>query len=80
MRRLCLLIASLTISGCASFTTPSTPPTKPQLDSELARPCDPIPKPERADYDDWEDRYIELVGMYAICSGRHRKAVGAWPK
>lgn len=80
MRSLCLWIASLTLCGCATSTPPSTPPTRPSLDSALAAPCPEVPKPESPDYDVWQAWAIGLLRQYADCAARHAKTVQAWPK
>jgi hypothetical protein len=59
---------------------PSTPPTRPPLDSALAKACPALPKPEAADYDAWQDYTATVIGLYADCAARHRKTVQAWPK
>jgi uncharacterized lipoprotein YajG len=79
-RTLCLLIVVLILSGCASSPPVSPPPTKPSLDSALARPCVYIGAPETDDYDAWMDSYLGLIKHYADCAVKHRKLVEAWPK
>lgn len=81
MRLAYLLIAALTLSGCATSTLPSTPPTRPPpLDSALAAPCPAVPKPESPDYDVWQAWALDLLRQYAECAARHAKTVQAWPK
>ena len=79
-RRLCLLIASLLLTACATSTPQSTPPTKASLDSELAALCPPIERPAAPDYDDWQEWGNELIAQYAVCAIRHAKTIQAWPK
>lgn len=56
------------------------PPTKPVLDSSLAADCPALNKPDKANYDDWEDYSIEVIGKYGDCAALHHKTVQAWPK
>ena len=79
MRNLCLLIAALMLSGCATSKPRSTPPTRPPLDSALAAPCPAVEKPESPDYDVWQVWAINLLRQYAECAARHAKTVQAWP-
>ncbi|MNY50060.1 hypothetical protein D3C86_1855370 [compost metagenome] len=81
MLRSCLLIAALTLAGCASCPTPSTLPSKPPpLDSALAAPCTVPDAPAVADYDLWQDWVMkDLLGAMGECAARHRKTVEAWP-
>ena len=79
MRSLCLLIAALTISGCASCPTPSTLPNAlPPLDSGLAAPCVVPDAPTDADYDVWQDWMTVVLAALGDCAARHRKAVELW--
>ena len=80
MRRNFLLIAALILSGCATSTPQSTPPTKASLDSALAAPCPHIERPAAADYDVWQAWAIDLLHQYAECAARHAKTVQAWPQ
>lgn len=80
MRSLYLLIAALILSGCATSTPQSTPPTRSSLDSALAAPCPAIERPTADDYDAWQAWSIELLRQYAECAARHAKTVQAWPK
>ena len=80
MRNLCLLIAALMLSGFATSTPQSTPPTKASLDSALAAPCPPVERPAAADFDAWQEWAIGLLRQYAECAARHAKTVQAWPK
>lgn len=83
-RNLCLLIAALMISGCATseppLTLPTRPAARPPLDSRLAEPCPPVPYPEADDYDAWQAWAVGLVGVYADCRARHGAAVEAWSR
>lgn len=80
MRRNFLLIAALMLSGCATSTPLSTPPTRPPLDSALAAPCAAVDRPAADDYDAWQAWAIDLLRQYAECAARHVKTVQAWPK
>lgn len=80
MRSLFPLIAALILSGCATSTPRSTPPTKASLDSALAAPCPTIERPRADDYDAWQAWAIDLLKQYAECAARHAKTVQAWPK
>lgn len=81
MRSLSLLIAVLTISGCASCPTPSKQPSKPPpLDSALAQPCRIPDAPDVADYDIWQNWAMkDVLGALGECAAKHRKTVEAWP-
>ena len=74
---LCLLIAVLILSGCASSPMPSQPPIPP-LDSSLAADCKALPEPPEGDYDELTDWMVDVIGMYGECAGRHRATVGLW--
>ena len=80
MRAHFLLIAALTLCGCATSIPPSTPPIRPSLDSALAAPCPEVAKPDAPDYDVWQAWAIQLLHQYADCAARHAKTVQAWPK
>lgn len=80
MRSLFPLIAALILSGCATSTPQSTPPTKASLDSALAAPCPQVERPAADDYDAWQAWAIDLLRQYAECAARHAKTVQAWPK
>ena len=45
MRNLCLLVAYLMLTACATSTPQSKPPTKAFLDSALAAPCPTLERP-----------------------------------
>lgn len=78
--RIIIVVFIPVLIGCKSLPTPSQPPTKPLLDSSLAKPCAPLSNPVLDDFDAWLDSYIQLVRDYADCAVRHRKTVEAWPK
>jgi hypothetical protein len=80
MRNLCLLVACLMLTACATSTPQSMPPTKASLDSALAAPCPAVERPGADDYDAWQAWAIELLSQYATCAARHSKTVQAWPK
>lgn len=80
MRSLCLMVAVLMISGCGTSKPLLTPQTRPLLDTELAKSCEEIGKPEGADYDVWQAWTIDLLRKYGECAARHLKTVEAWPK
>ena len=79
MRNLCLLVAYLTLTACATSTPQSKPPTKASLDSALAAPCAAVEHPDADDYDAWQTWAIALLEQYARCAARHAKTVQAWP-
>jgi len=79
MRNLCLLVACLMLTACATSTQQSKPPTKASLDSALAAPCPAVERPGADDYDAWQAWAIELLRQYAECAARHAKTVQAWP-
>lgn len=56
------------------------PQTRPLLDTELAKPCDAVQKPDAADYDAWQVWINGLLKQYGECAARHMKTVDAWPK
>lgn len=79
MRRLCLIIAALILSGCAASTPPLMPRTVPPLDSQLAQPCPQLPEPPAGDYDAWQAWVQDQVLVaYGVCAARHRETVGAY--
>ena len=79
-KSLCLLIASLTMSGCASSPVQSTPPI-PQLNPALAAPCPDIPYPDKSDYDAWLSWITGTVlPLYSDCKLRQKAIVNQWPK
>lgn len=80
MRNLCLLVACLMLTACATSTPQSKPPTKASLDSALAAPCPVVERPAASDYDAWQEWMNELLSQYATCAGRHAKTVQAWSK
>ena len=80
MRNLCLLVAFLMLTACATSTPQSKPPTKASLDSALAAPCPDVAFPAAADFDAWQEWAIGLLHQYATCAARHAKTVQAWPK
>ncbi|VVE59138.1 hypothetical protein PHO31112_05428 [Pandoraea horticolens] len=51
---LSLLIAALTLAGCAASPKLLPPQSKPQLDSALAAVCEIPDEPGAADYDVWQ--------------------------
>jgi hypothetical protein len=58
-----------------------SPPTKPSLDSDLARYCPPIGEKPAGDYDDWQQWITDtLIPLYVDCAIRHNRTVDAWPK
>ena len=81
---LCLLIASLTLAGCAP-SLPPLPPSMPQpippLNPELATPCEKIPNPVAASYDAWQEWMQNIVlKYYGECAARHAATVKSWPQ
>jgi len=80
MRSLSLLIAALMLSGCATSTRHSMPPTRPSRDSALAAPRPPVARPYADDFDAWQVWAIEMLQQYAECAARHSKTVQVWPK
>jgi hypothetical protein len=77
---LCLLVACLILTACATSTPQSMLPTKAPLDSALSAPCQLVERPGADDYHAWQAWVIELLRLYATCPGRHAKTVQAWPK
>lgn len=81
MRSLCLLIASLMLSGCGSLERLWTPPTKRQpLDTKLAQPCPKLDYPQTDDYDVWQAWIVRALGEYGKCAGSKAEIVEAWDK
>jgi hypothetical protein len=80
MRLNFLLAAVLMISGCGTSKPLLMPQTRPLLDTELAKPCKVISKPDLADYDVWQSWALDLLEAYGQCAARHMKTVDAWPK
>lgn len=78
----CLLIASLTLTGCGASQPPSPQPTHvPPLRSDLAAPCDVLNAPTELDYDLWQSWMEQTVlPAYAVCAQRHADTVKAWPQ
>ena len=75
MQNLCLPVACLTLTACATSTPLSKPPTKASHDSALAAPCPAIDRPGADDYDAWQAWAIELLSQYATCAALHTKTV-----
>lgn len=80
MLRLCLLIAVLTMSGCATETPPLPRTTLPALDLTLARDCDPVAATSAQDYDVWQRENAAILGVLADCAIRHHQTVQAYDK
>ena len=79
-RILCLMAASLVLTGCASSATPF-PQQTPRLDSKLAADCSKLSKPTSDDYNALEDWIVQTVmPAYGDCASRHHDTVKAWPK
>lgn len=77
--RLCLLIASLMLCGCASSPL-QLPRQIPPLDFSLAQPCQPLPDFTGTGYDEMQDWVQQTVlQLYGTCAARHAAAVRAWP-
>ena len=75
---LCLLSASLILTGCASSPKLSIQPTVPPLDSSLAADCKALPEPPDGDYDELTGWMVDVIGLYGECAARHRATVGLW--
>lgn len=73
-RLLCLLIAILTISGCASSRMSDSRATLP---ANLIAPCADIPVLAGSGWDDVGQAYIDLMYLYGECSARHEAVVRA---
>ena len=77
---LCLLIALLTLSGCAGLKSQSKQQTEPSLDVSLARPCVELTVPDDT-FDAWQEWVqTELLPAYTDCAIRHRMTAEAWMK
>lgn len=74
---LCLLIAVLMLTACASSPMPSQPQIPP-LDSSLAADCKPLPIPPDGDYDDLTGWMVDVIGLYGECAAQHKATVEAW--
>lgn len=79
MQNLCLLVACLMLTACATSTPQSKPPTKASLDSALAVPCPEVVSPAAADFGAWQEWAIRLLAQYADCAAHHAKTAQAWP-
>ena len=75
---LCLLSASLILTGCASSPKPSIQPTVPPLDSSLSADCKALPTPPDGDYDGLTGWMVDVIGLYGECAARHRATVAVW--
>ena len=75
-----LLLASLTVSACATSPQPSPQPMPP-LDSALAQPCQQLQAPTELNFDVWQAWITDTVlKAYGECAARHAATVKAWPK
>ena len=74
---LCLLIAVLMLTACASSKMPSQPQIPP-LDSRLAADCKALPEPPDGDYDELTGWMVDVIGLYGECAARHRATVKVW--
>jgi outer membrane biogenesis lipoprotein LolB len=61
MRNLCLLVACLMLTACATSTPQSKPPTKSSLDSALAARCPEVARPAASDFDAWQEWALGLL-------------------
>jgi hypothetical protein len=70
----CLLIALLTLTGCAS----STPPSRPPIPANLASPCPAVDSFTSASWDDLMKSYLKLVIQYSECAQKLDAIVNGW--
>lgn len=69
------IILALSLSGCGCFGDRYIDtPEAIKIEREILRVCEPI-KPFDQEKDEIGFRYVELVGMYGVCSNRQDASI-----